>query len=297
MRSFTRRDALKAIGATTLTSSFPSASIASSQETPPTSRKDIFAMKIDSPVVTALAPTGKLRASINLGNPILANKDSATGQPVGVSVDLARAFAKLLGVDIELVVFDSALKSVEAVAKEQADIGFFAIDPLRGESIAFTAPYVLINGNYLVPSESPIQSNEQVDQPGIRVAVGKGSAYDLYLTRQLHHAQIVRVTTSQAVVDTFVDQRLEVAAGVKQQLEADAARVPNMRLLPDSFMAIQQAMGLPRSRGDSATVLLRHFVENMKANGFVAQSLSRHGIKGASVAPTAQNQGKDVRFN
>jgi len=289
MRSFARRDILKAIGATTLASSFPSASIASSQETPPATRKDIFAMKIDSPVVTELAPTGKLRASINLGNPILANKDSVTGQPVGVSVDLARAFAKLLGVDIELVVFDSALKSVEAVAKEQADIGFFAIDPLRGESIAFTAPYVLINGNYLVPSESPIQSNEQIDQPGIRIAVGKGSAYDLYLTRELHHAQIVRVATSQAVVDTFVDQRLEVAAGVKQQLEADAARVPNVRLLPDSFMVIRQAMGLPRSRGESATELLRHFVENMKANGFVAQSLSRHGIKGASVAPTAQN--------
>jgi len=242
-------------------------------------------MKADALTIAALAPTGKLRASINLGNPVLAGRDSVSGQPVGVSVDLARAFAKLINVDIDLVVFDAALKSVDAVAKDQADIGFFAIDPLRAESIAFTAPYVLINGNYLVRTDSPIRTNDAVDRPGNRVAVGKGSAYDLYLTRELRHAQLVRVTTSQAVVDSFIEQRLEVAAGVKQQLEADAARVANVRLLTDSFMVIQQAMGLPRNRGDAAATLLRQFVEDMKASGFVAQSLARHGIKGASVAP------------
>jgi polar amino acid transport system substrate-binding protein len=235
----------------------------------------------------AFAPTGKLRASINLGNPILANKNPQTGEPFGVSIDLARAFAKRLGVDIELVVFDAAGKSVEAVRGEQADIGFFAIDPLRGEGIAFTSPYVLIEGSYLVPDKSPIHSNEEVDRQGIRVTVGKGSAYDLFLTRELRQAEIVRAPTSPTVVDVFVEQMLEVAAGVKQQLEADMNRFSGYRLLPGRFMVIQQAMGTPKSRGSEASTYLAKFVEEMKASGFVAEALHRHGIQGASVAPAA----------
>jgi polar amino acid transport system substrate-binding protein len=230
----------------------------------------------------AFAPTGKLRASINLGN-----KNPQTGEPFGVSIDLARAFAKRLGVDIELVVFDAAGKSVEAVRGEQADIGFFAIDPLRGEGIAFTSPYVLIEGSYLVPEKSPIHSNEEVDRQGIRVTVGKGSAYDLFLTRELKLAEIVRAPTSPTVVDVFVEQMLEVAAGVKQQLEADMNRFSGYRLLPGRFMVIQQAMGTPKSRGSDATTYLARFVEEMKASGFVAEALHRHGIQGASVAPAA----------
>lgn len=235
----------------------------------------------------AFAPTGKLRASINLGNPILANKHPQTGEPFGVSIDLARAFAKHLDVDIELVVFDAAGKSVEAVRNEQADIGFFAIDPLRGEGIAFTAPYVLIEGAYMVPTGSPIRANEDVDRPGIRVTVGKGSAYDLYLSRELKQAEIVRAPTSPTVVDVFVEQMLEVAAGVKQQLEADQQRFSGYRLLPGRFMVIQQAMGTPKSRGTEAAAYLAKFVEDMKASGFVADALKRHGIQGASVAPAA----------
>ena len=238
-------------------------------------------------LIRAFAPTGTLRASINLGNPILANKNSTTGEPFGVSIDLANAFAKRLGVGIELVVFDAAGKSVEAVRNEQADIGFFAIDPLRGEGIAFTAPYVLIEGAYLVPNASPIRANEDVDRPGIRVTVGKGSAYDLYLTRELKQAEIVRAPTSPTVVDVFVAQMLEVAAGVKQQLEADQQRFAGYRLLPGRFMVIQQAMGTPKSRGAEAAVHLARFVEDMKATGFVADALKRHGIQGASVAPAA----------
>ena len=235
----------------------------------------------------AFAPTGKLRASINLGNPILANKHPQTGEAFGVSIDLARAFAKRLDVDIELVVFDAAGKSVEAVRNEQADIGFFAIDPLRGEGIAFTAPYVLIEGAYLVPNASPIRANEEVDRHGIRVTVGKGSAYDLYLTRELKQAEIVRAPTSPTVVDVFVEQMLEVAAGVKQQLEADQQRFAGYRLLPGRFMVIQQAMGTPKPRGTEAAAYLAKFVEDMKASGFVADALQRHGIQGASVAPAA----------
>ncbi|MDB5928850.1 MAG: transporter substrate-binding protein, partial [Polaromonas sp.] len=179
-------------------------------------------MTVNPSLVAAFAPTGTLRASINLGNPILANRDPATGEPVGVSVDLARGLAERLGVDLSLVVFDAAGKSVEAVTAEQADIGFFAIDPLRGEGIAFTAAYVLIEGAYLVRADSPLQSNEEVDQAGHRVVAGKGSAYDLYLTRELKQAQILRSPTSPTVVDTFIESGAEVAAGVKQQLQADA---------------------------------------------------------------------------
>ena len=244
-------------------------------------------MTVSATVRQAFAPTGKLRASINLGNPILANKNPQTGEPFGVSIDLARAFGQRLGVDIELVVFDAAGKSVEAVRAEQADIGFFAIDPLRGEGIHFTAPYVLIEGSYMVPEASPIHANDEVDRPGVRVTVGKGSAYDLFLTRELKQAEIVRAPTSPTVVDVFVAQMLEVAAGVKQQLEADLQRFSGYRLLPGRFMVIQQAMGTPKSRGGEAAAFLAQFVEDMKASGFVAEALRRHGIQGASVAPAA----------
>lgn len=238
-----------------------------------------------STIQQTFAPTGKLRACINLGNPILASKHPQTGAPSGVSIDLARAFAQQLGVDIEWVVFDAAGKSVEAVRNGQADIGFFAIDPLRGEGISFTAPYVLIEGAYMVPEASEIQANEEVDRPGNRVTVGKGSAYDLFLSRALQHAELVRAPTSPTVVDVFVAQQLEVAAGVKQQLQADQTRFAGLRLLPGRFMVIQQAMGCPKSVGTEAATYLAKFVEDMKSGGFVADALQRHGIQGASVAP------------
>lgn len=242
-------------------------------------------MSTPKQLLEKIAPTGKLRASINLGNPILANKNPKSGLPFGVSIDLANAFAKKLGLEIELVVFDSAGKSVEAVNAEQADIGFFAIDPLRGEGISFTAPYVLIEGSYLVKEGSAIQSNDQVDIAGNRLVVGKGSAYDLFLTREIQFAEIVRAPTSPTVVSVFLEGAYEVAAGVKQQLESDALKNTGLRLLPGRFMVIQQAMGLPKSRGSEAVQLLSVFVEEMKASGFVANSLERHRIAGASVAP------------
>lgn len=245
-------------------------------------------MDITPELRSIFTPTGRLRASINLGNPILAGRNAA-GEPVGVSVDLAHEFARLLGVDIELKVFDTAGKSVDVVTAEQADIGFFAVDPVRGAGITFTAPYVLIEGAYLVTQGSPLQSNDEVDRIGHRVAVGKGSAYDLYLTRELKQAEIVRAPSSQVVVDTFVEQGLEVAAGVRQQLESDAQRVPGLRLLPGRFMVIRQAMGLPKGRDARAANVLAAFVETMKATGFVAQALARHGIQGASVAPPASS--------
>lgn len=244
-------------------------------------------MHIDSAIVDAFAPTGTLRASINLGNPILAGRDPASGEASGVSVDLARAFAQHLGVPLELVVLDTAGQSVEAVSEERADFGFFAVDPKRGETIAFTAPYVLIEGFYLVRADSPVRNHADVDQPHNRVAVGKGSAYDLFLTRELRAAQIVRAPSSPTVVQMFLDQGLEVAAGVKQQLEADARKTPGLRLLEERFMVIRQAMGVAKQRGPRAAALLGEFVETMKASGFVAEALARHGIEGAAVAPAA----------
>jgi polar amino acid transport system substrate-binding protein len=243
-------------------------------------------MNVTPAIYAAFTPSGTLRASINLGNPILANAD-ADGKPYGVSVDLATAFAKRLGAALQLVVFDAAGKSVDAVMKEQADIGFFAIDPVRGADIAFTAPYVLIEGYYLVRADSPLQSNEDVDREGNRVVVGKGSAYDLYLTRTLKNAQILRSPTSPTVVETFLREGAEVAAGVRQQLEADAGRTNGLRLLNERFMVIQQAMGVPKSRGSAAADFLGQFVEEMKATGFVEAALERHKINGASVAPSA----------
>jgi polar amino acid transport system substrate-binding protein len=239
-----------------------------------------------SSVPTAFTPTGKLRAAINLGNPILAYQGEDGGAR-GVSVDLAGEFARRLGVELELVVVDAAGKSVDVVATEQADIGFFAIDPVRGANIAFSAAYVLIEGCYLVKNDSPIRVNDDVDAAANRVVVGKGSAYDLYLTRTLQHAQIVRAPTSPTVVDTFMESGAEVAAGVKQQLEADARRFGGLRLLDGRFMVIQQAMGTPKSRGAEAVAFLAAFVEEMKASGFVADALARHRIEGASVAPAA----------
>lgn len=241
-------------------------------------------MSIDSTLLAALAPTGALRASINTGNPILAGLD-AQGQAVGVSVDLARALAEKLGVALQLVVVDAAGKSVDVVSQEQADVGFFAIDPRRAASIAFTEPYVLIEGYYLVRNDSPVRTNADVDGAGNRVVVGKGSAYDLFLTRELQHAEIVRAPTSPTVVKTFLETQCEVAAGVKQQLEADAVHVPGLRLLDERFMMIRQAMGVPTSRGEAAAKYVADFVEAMKASGFVQEALTRHSIAGVSVPP------------
>ena len=238
-------------------------------------------------LLRAFAPKGHLRASINLGNPILATRDTA-GQPIGVSVDLARGLAARLGTEIELVVFDAAGKSVAAVTAEQADVGFFAVDPLRGEGILFSAPYVLIEGSYMVAHRSLLQFNEEIDRAGHSVVVGKDSAYDLFLTRELKAASIVRAPTSPTVVDTYVEGGYDIAAGVRQQLEADALRYPDQhRLLPGRFMVIEQAMGLPKSRGQGAADFLRAYVEECKSSGFVAGALLRHAIQGASVAPAA----------
>lgn len=235
-------------------------------------------------VVEQLAPSGKLRAAINFGNPILASRNAASGDAEGVSVDIARELARHLNVPLELVTYTAAGKVVEGIKANAWDIGYFAIDPVRAADTDFTGPYIIIEGAYLVPAASKIMRNEEVDRAGNRVVVGKGSAYDLYLTREIRNATLVRAATSQAVTDTMLTQKLEVAAGVKQQLQADARRVPGVRLLDGRFMEIRQAMALPKGR-PLAQRYLSEFVEDLKASGFVATALKRHGIEGAAVAP------------
>jgi len=238
-----------------------------------------------SNVRKAFTPKGKLRASINLGNPLLANRSNETDQPFGISIDLAAELARRLEVELDLVVFDAAGKSVSAVESEEADVGFFAIDPKRGEKINFTAPYVLITGSYAVRAGSEISELGQIDRKNQTVVVGRGSAYDLYLSRTLENATIIYAPTSADVVDMFFDGNYDVAAGVTQQLELDKRRHPELQILDEPFMTIRQAMGLPKTRGPEAASFLARFVEEAKQSGFVLDAISRHQVEGAAIAP------------
>lgn len=238
---------------------------------------------LNSEVAAELAPKGVLRASINLGNPLLAHRrgDGGVG---GVSVDLAHRLGERLGVPVELLVLDSAGASVATVSSEKADVGFFALDPLRAQGILFSPAYLLIEGAYMVREDSPVANLSDVDQPGNRVMVGAGSAYDLFLTCNLKQAQILRAPTSPAVTETFLAQAVEVAAGVRQQLMADRAGRSGLRVLDESFMTIAQAMGIPLSRSRQAHEALIRLLQDSIASGFVHAALQRHGIDGATVA-------------
>ena len=233
--------------------------------------------------VADLAPSGRLRAAINFDNTILASKDAVSGEPGGISVELAREVARRLGVAIDYVPYHAAGKVVEGLQSNAWDICFLAIDPVRAKLISFTAPYVVIEGAYLVTDDSPIRDNAEVDRPGVRVAVSTGSAYDLFLSRELKYASLVRASSAKDVVGMYVAQKLEVAAGVRPMLEADVAAMAGLRMLPGRFMSINQAMGTPRGR-DAGAAYLREFVEDMKASGFVADLLARNKIVGAAVA-------------
>ena len=245
-----------------------------------------FTMHIEPAIVGEFSASGRLRAALNLGNPVLAHSRTARERPAGVTIDLARRFAALLGVEVELLEFDTAAKSGAAVAAGAADIGFLAIDPKRAEGLHFTAPYVQIEGCYLVRDDSPLRDNAQVDRAGTRVVVGDGSAYQLFLSRELKHATVVKVPTSEGVVDAFLrDPGAQAAAGVRQQLEADAQRVGGVRLLPGRFMVIEQAMAMPRGRSTGAAQVLESFIAEQRASGFVRDALRRHGIEGATALP------------
>jgi polar amino acid transport system substrate-binding protein len=237
-------------------------------------------------LVTELAPTGRLRAAINFGNSVLAQPDPAGGPPRGVSGDLARELARRLGVGIDYVTFDAAGKVFEALKQSLWDVAFLAVDPVRAAGIAFTAPYVVIEGVYLVPKDSKLQTVDDVDRDGVRIAVAKGSAYDLYLSRAIRHATLVRQPNGPEALEMFVRDRLEAAAGVRQPVTAFAQSHADTRVIPQRFMAIEQAMGTVKGR-DAGIAYLRTFIEEMKASGVVARSLAASGQGDAAVAPPA----------
>jgi polar amino acid transport system substrate-binding protein len=260
---------------------------ASAQNTDPSQRGSIVST-VPSDVVKDLAPTGKLRAAINLGNTVLAQ--GTPQEPRGITVDLARELAKRLGLALEMATFDAAGKVFEALKAGSWDIAFLAIEPVRAAEIAFTAPYVIIEGNYMVPADSALKTVTDVDRDGVRIAVAKGSAYDLYLSRTLKHATLLRAPTGPAAMDMFVADKLEAAAGVKQPIVEYARSHPGLRVIEQRFMAIEQAMGTPKARyagREAAPRYLRAFVEEMKASGFVAKALERSNQPDAAVAPPA----------
>jgi polar amino acid transport system substrate-binding protein len=237
-------------------------------------------------IIKDLAPSGKMRVAINLGNAVLAQGTPA--EPRGVTVDLARELGRRTGLEVELLTFEAAGKVVEAGKTGAWDVAFFAIEPVRAAEVEFTAPYVLIEGTYMVRKDSPLKAIEDVDKPGVRIAVGRASAYDLYLTRTLKHATPVRAATGggRAMIELFLADKLEAAAGVKQALVAYAGTNPDLRIMDGRFMMIEQAMSTPKGRL-AAVRYLRGFIEEMKASGFVAEALKRSNQPDAAVAPPA----------
>lgn len=234
-----------------------------------------------------LAPTGKLRVGINYGNPVLATRDPASGELSGVAVDLARELGARTGLPIELAAFESAGKMFDAVKAGAWDAAFLAIDAGRADQVSFTAAYLLIEGTYLVPSGASFQAIEDVDRAAVRIGVSAKSAYDLFLSRSLKHAQLVRAPSPDAAFDLIVAGKVDVVAGVRQHLTARVAKLPGSRVLDGRFMAIEQALGIPKGRDEGAKYL-RQFIEDVKASGFVARAIEKAGVRGVSVAPEAK---------
>ena len=233
-----------------------------------------------------LAPTGKLRVGINYGNAILATQDPVTGEPRGVAPDLARELGKRTGLPIEFVTFEAAGKMFEAVKSGAWDVAFLAIDPMRAGEIDYTAPYIEIEGTYLVPSGAPYASPGEVDRAGVRIGVSSNSAYDLFLRRALKHAELVHAGSPPEAFELLASGTTDVLAGVRQHLAANSKRLPGSRVLDEPFMTIGQAMGIVKGRGDSVTYL-REFIEDAKASGLVASSLEKSGVTGVSIARKA----------
>lgn len=232
------------------------------------------------------APSGVMRVGINLGNPVIAQRDPQGGEPRGVASDLARELGKRLGVGVRFVTFETAGKMADAVKEDAWDVAFLAVDPERANDIDFSAAYVHIEGTYLVRADSPLRSVDEVDREGVRIAVGLRTAYDLWLTRNIRYAQLVRSSSSEAAIAQFLEEKLDAAAGVRQPLVAAARRDKGLRVMDGSFMVIRQASGVPRGRATAARYLAA-FIEESKHSGLVGRLLDKSGVTGASVAPPA----------
>jgi polar amino acid transport system substrate-binding protein len=230
-----------------------------------------------------IAPQGELRVAINLGNPVLAKRDENTGVLLGVSVALAYALAEALDIAVSLTPYDAAGKVFAALEDRAWDLAFLAIEPVRAEKIAFSSPYVCIDGTYLVRTESKFNLASALDAGGCRIAVGRGAAYDLFLSRTLKNAELVRATTSAAAVDEFLKLGLDAAAGVRQPLERFAQSTTGVRVLTDNFTEIRQAMAVPKGRAIAAEYV-QNFINRCLRSGFVAEALDKSGEQDARVA-------------
>ena len=241
---------------------------------------------MDEQVVKELAPTGKLRAGINMSNFLLVTGKAANGDPQGVSPDMAAEVARRLGVPLQLVPFPSPGLLADAVVDDVWSIGNIGAEPQRAEKIAFTAAYCEIEATYLVPAGSPIQSIDDVDKPGVKISVTGRSAYGLWLENNIKQAELVRTDTLDSSFETFVDQKLDVLAGLKPRLLTDIEKLPGARILDGKFSAVQQAIGTPRKNA-AAAKWLADFVEEAKTSGLVQSFIDKHNVKGLSVAPPA----------
>ena len=226
-----------------------------------------------------LAPTGTLRAAINMSNFLLVTGKTATGEPDGVSPDMARELAKRLSVDLELLQYKTPGEISDDAGKDIWDIGNIGAEPKRAEKIDFTAAYCEIQSTYMVPPGSEITSLDQVDQKGVRIAVSARSAYDLWLERNIKNAELVRVDGIDASFDIFIEKKLEALAGLRPRLINDVERVPGAKILEGQFTAVQQAMGCTRGQ-DIGARFLKEFVEEMKSTGFVGHLIEKHDVVG-----------------
>lgn len=237
-------------------------------------------------LVRLLAPTGELRAGINLSNFLLVSSRTADGGPAGVSPDMARAFAGLLGVGLRPVPYESPGKLADAAGRNEWDIALIGAEPQRAEVIAFTPAYSEIEATYLVPAGSPLDKVEDVDRPGRRIAVTDRTAYGLWLDRNIHHAELVRTTNFNDAVAVFLDGKLDALAGLRPRLVTDQQAIPGSRLLPGRYMAVQQALGTPKHK-EAALGYMTRFVRAAISSGFVAELIARHGVEGLTVASPA----------
>lgn len=243
-------------------------------------------MEISDAVRRELAPSGKLHVGLNYQNFLLVLKDAPDGSPTGIAPDLARELARCAGLPLQFERFDSAGKLADAAASNVWDVAFLGAEPLRANRIAFSAAYLEIPVTFLVPPGSPIRTIADVDREGVRIAAAEKSAYDLYLSRSLKHARLVRVAGIPQSFELFVNEKLEALAGLKPRLVADAEALPGSRLLEGQVSAVQQSVGTPRPR-EQAAAFLRGFVEQIKASGLVERTIAKHGVRGVTVAPPA----------
>jgi polar amino acid transport system substrate-binding protein len=243
-------------------------------------------MPLPPDIISDLAPTGVLRAGINLSNFLLVTKVNSTGDPEGVAPDLAGEVAMRLGVSVKYVTFKSPGELADAIDKDVWDIGLIGAEPQRAETIAFTSAYAEIDATYLVPFDSRLKAIVDVDSEGIRIAVTARSAYGLWLDRNIKHAELIRSDTLDSAYEEFVTAKLSALAGLRPRLLSDLGKLPGSRILDGRFMSVQQAIGTSR-KNPAGAAFLRGFVEEAKASGLVARLIERHKVRGLSVAPPA----------